>query len=166
MKNHPRPFIIDVEASGFGPFSYPIEVGLALGQDERYCTLIAPAEDWVHWDENAQNVHNITRDTLLQNGKPIKAVAEELNEILGTTTVYSDGWVVDKPWINTLFNMARIQRRFFVSPLELILSEEQMQIWHETKKHILLETSSERHRASTDAFIIQQTYMKTWTMIN
>lgn len=166
MKNHKRPFIIDVEASGFGPLSYPIEIGLALGPDERYCTLISPDETWTHWDENAQAVHHIQRESLILNGKPAKTVAEELNNILGSVTVYTDGWVVDKPWISTLFNTARVRRRFFVSPLELILSEEQMEIWHEIKKQILARSHFERHRACNDASIVQQTYLETLDMAN
>ena len=42
------PFIMDIEASGFGPDSYPIEVGLALGDGSRFCSLIVPAEHWTH----------------------------------------------------------------------------------------------------------------------
>ena len=39
------PNIIDVEASGFGPHSYPIEVGLALGDGSKFCSLILPVRD-------------------------------------------------------------------------------------------------------------------------
>ena len=35
-----RPDIIDIEASGFGPDSYPIEIGVALSSGEKYCSLI------------------------------------------------------------------------------------------------------------------------------
>jgi hypothetical protein len=37
------PDIIDVEASGSGPRSYPIEVGIATATGLRYSTLILPA---------------------------------------------------------------------------------------------------------------------------
>ena len=57
-----RPYIIDVEASGFGSDSYPIEVGLALEPGERFCTLIRPLDHWDHWDEQAESVHKISRD--------------------------------------------------------------------------------------------------------
>lgn len=37
------PIIIDAEASGFGTDSYPIEVGVALGDASRHCYLVSPA---------------------------------------------------------------------------------------------------------------------------
>ena len=43
-----RPFIIDVEASGFGSSSYPIEIGVALEYGSRHSALIKPADDWIH----------------------------------------------------------------------------------------------------------------------
>lgn len=163
VKNYGRPFIIDVEASGFGQSSYPIEVGLALGHNEKYCSLIAPPADWTHWDKKAEAIHRITRNILIHHGKSIRKVAEELNAILGQAIVYSDGWTVDKPWISKLFSMAEIKRSFFISPLERILSEKQMKIWHKTKDSILRQSDLTRHRASTDAFIIQETYVQTLT---
>ena len=166
MKISNRPYILDVEASGFGPYSYPIEIGLALRANQRYCTLVSPADHWTHWDPKAQALHGIDRASLALNGKPIKTVAEELNKVLGSATIYSDGWVVDKPWINTLFDTARVDRTFFVSPLELILSEKQMEIWHEIKQRVISKNTSDRHRACHDAFIIQQTYMETLNLVN
>src|SRR5438046_2516083 len=118
-----RPFIIDFEASGFGPHSYPIEVGLALEPGMKFCSLIAPAPDWTHWDDEAEKIHRIPRQVLLTRGKPAVAVAGTLNELLEGATVYSDGWVVDQAWLTELFGRAGMMRRFFISPLETILSE-------------------------------------------
>jgi hypothetical protein len=156
-----RPLIVDVEASGFGQTSYPIEIGLALTNNERYCSLIRPPDSWTHWDKKAQAVHHITRDILLKSGKPIHKVALELNAILGHATVYSDGWCVDKPWITKLFGQAGIAMSFHVSPLEMILSEPQMTIWHATKDRIIAQSDQDRHRASTDAYFIQETFVQT-----
>jgi hypothetical protein len=47
------PAIIDVEASGFGSLSYPIEVGVVDQTGIRFCSLIKPQNDWIHWDEQA-----------------------------------------------------------------------------------------------------------------
>ena len=161
MRKNFRPFIIDVEASGFGRFSYPIEVGLALEPENRYCRLILPNRQWTHWDEEAEAVHKIPRELLFARGLPPRQVARELNQILDQAVVYTDGWVVDKPWISRLFEAARIRRQFSVSPLERILTEDQMEIWHETKNKILKKFNMARHRASTDAFIVQETYVHT-----
>jgi len=156
-----NPIIVDVEASGFGGMSYPIEVGIALDDDTKYCSLILPAPDWEHWDDDAEKVHRIARDILETYGKPIQEVAANLNRLLEGKTLYSDGWVVDKPWLTTLFGEAKMDMKFRVSPLELILSEQQMARWHDTKAKILAEVKERRHRASFDAWLIQETYKRT-----
>lgn len=159
-----RPNIIDIEASGFGRSSYPIEIGLAMTDKERYCRLIKPCAAWTHWDTKAESMHQISREILMTNGKSVQRVAQEVNALLGEVTVYSDGWVVDKPWITRLYERAGIKRTFHVSPLEMILSEEQMQIWHKTKDQVVEKLKLERHRASTDAYIIQETFMQTYQL--
>ena len=161
MKTISEPIIIDVEASGFGHDSYPIEIGLAMEDGAKYCSLLSPAEDWTHWDDEAENVHRIPRDILETHGKPLMEVANELNELLRGKTIYTDGWVVDKPWIMKLYNQCNVEPEFFTSSLEMILSEEQMSVWHETKDNLLAEMDLKRHRASNDAYIIQQTWMRT-----
>jgi len=88
-------------------------------------------------------------------------VAGNLNSLLEGKTLYTDGWVVDKPWLTTLFHKAQIRMNFSVSPLEMILSEQQMERWHDTKNRILAEVIQRRHRASFDAWIIQETYKRT-----
>ncbi|MFH1153948.1 MAG: hypothetical protein V1793_09030 [Pseudomonadota bacterium] len=161
-----RPNIIDVEASGFGQYSYPIEIGLALTAGKRYCSLIFPALDWTYWDGEAEKVHCVTRDLLIQRGRPIQDIAWELNDLLENTTIYSDGWVVDKPWVTRLFDSARVPQRFFISPIETLLTEPQMDIWHQTKENVINELNLKRHRASADALIIQETFVRTLTIIH
>lgn len=161
MPSAERPLIIDVEASGFGGTSYPIEIGVALDDGHKYCSLVYPEPGWTHWDADAERVHRIPRDILESYGKPVRSVAETLNELLATRTVYTDGWVVDKPWLATLFHAARVEMRFRVSPLEMILSEPQMQLWHEEKDRVVATLELSRHRASHDAWVIQETYSRT-----
>jgi hypothetical protein len=155
------PLIIDVEASGFGETSYPIEVGVALENNKKFCTLILPAPDWTHWDAEAEKIHRVARDILESYGKPMREVTANLNALLEGRTLYTDGWVVDKPWLTTLFHAARTSMDFHVSPLEAILSESQMARWHQTKDRVLLEMNKTRHRASYDAWVIQETYKRT-----
>lgn len=76
-------------------------------------------------------------------------------------TVYSDGWTVDKPWLIELFSAAKIPLSFSISPLEFILNEYQMKTWHSTKDNVIQEMGLMRHRASSDAMIIQETYKRT-----
>ena len=155
------PIIVDVEASGFGPFSYPIEIGLALDTGEKFCSLIRPLRSWTHWDSKAESVHRISRDVLEHHGVTAQTMASRLNELLQTRTVYTDGWVVDKPWIQKLFDESGQSLTFQISALEMILSEKQMSIWHNTKDRLINEAGQRRHRASFDAYIIQQTWLHT-----
>jgi hypothetical protein len=155
-----KPIIIDLEASGLYAPSYPIEVGVAADDNSKYCSLIFPAADWTHWDVEAEKVHRIARDLLTTHGKPVRDVAEDLNRLYAGKTLYSDGWVVDKPWTLQLFYAAGLEMKFSVSPLEMILSEKQMERWHDTKNQVLAESNQRRHRASFDAWIIQETYAR------
>ncbi len=164
MNKVTHPIIIDIEASGFGGASYPIEVGLVMEDGKKFCSLILPAPEWTHWDEEAEKVHNIERSILEVYGKEPKEVATLLNELLDGKTVYTDGWVVDKPWITTLFYEAGINMSFEVSSLEMILSESQMENWHKTKDQVIKDLDLSRHRASYDAWIIQETYKRTQKM--
>lgn len=162
MHTNEPPCIIDIESSGFGPSGYPIEVGLALPDGKQFCSLIYPSPEWTFWDDEAEKIHRVPRDILETYGKPVDDVAEELNRLLENQTVYSDGWVVDKPWILQLFDKAKIPLRFSVSALEMILTENQMEIWHEVKDKINEELDLKRHRASMDALIIQKTFIRTY----
>jgi len=164
MNKVTHPIIIDIEASGFGGTSYPIEVGLAMEDDKKFCSLILPAPEWTHWDEEAEKVHQIERSILEVYGKEPKEVATQLNNLLAGKTVYTDGWVVDKPWITTLFYKAGINMSFEVSSLEMILSESQMENWHKTKDQVIKDLDLPRHRASYDAWVIQETYKRTLEM--
>ena len=77
------PAIIDLEASGFGKGSYPIEVGFVLPEGAMFCTLILPPPHWRHWDEKAQAVHHISRDVLQSRGKPAPDIFLKAAERLG-----------------------------------------------------------------------------------
>lgn len=155
------PNIMDVEASGFGSFSYPIEVGVVNSEGRKFCRLVKPQMDWLHWDKKAEALHGISRDLLLTNGVSIDVLCQELNEFLQYQIVYSDGWVVDQPWIIKLFDAANLNMAFQLSPLEMILKEPQMAVWHKTKERVSQNMQMPRHRASTDAALIQHTFIET-----
>lgn len=165
MNRLTQPLIIDIEASGLGSGSYPIEIGLALEPGNHYCRLVQPAESWNHWDEQAESVHQISRDTLLKHGRPITEVARDMNRLLEGKFVYSDAWGLDNTWIIELFATAGIRQNFTVSPLEIILTEDQIDIWFRTRDIVMDELGLRRHRACNDAWILQETYIRTLAMI-
>jgi hypothetical protein len=153
-----RPTILDVEASGFGANSYPIEIGIVRGDGERYCKLIKPFDDWLFWQHSAENVHGICRQDLVKYGVHGTQICIEINAFLGSTTAYSDGWVVDSPWLRTLYERSQVNMKFKLSSLEMILNESQMQCWHTVKDNVIASLNLVRHRASNDALIIQKTF--------
>lgn len=159
-----HPYIIDLEASGLASNSYPIEVGLALAPGQRYCTMIKPLDSWDHWDQQAESVHGISREVLHRKGRPVTEVAAELNGLLNNRIVYSDAWGVDNSWVTTLFAAARMDKTFHVSALEMILNEQQIDLWLTTRNAVAHELGLARHRASNDAWIIQETYARTLAM--
>ncbi len=157
MSLHPLPAITDLEASGFGKGSYPIEVGFVLPQGEMYCTLIVPAPHWKHWDLEVENVHHITREVLHAHGETAPVVAQSLNQQLSGLTIYSDGWANDFSWLSLLFDEAEMTPSFRLDNLRSLLSDVQAAHWHSCKQTVLAELQVPRHRASTDARVLQLT---------
>lgn len=151
---------MDIEASGFGPTSYPIEIGVVLGNGDTYCSLITPADDWTHWDEDAQNIHGISRDALFKHGRSITEVATTLNDFLKNSTVYSDCWTLDKPWLLTLFNKARISPTFSLTDIMYAMTEQGYEQLFKQKSRVFKELNVERHRATNDARVLQIAHQK------
>lgn len=151
---------IDVEASGLGIGSYPIEVGVAMADTSMHCTLIRPEDDWTHWDAEAEVLHGITREILLVNGKSILKVAMLLNEWLDGQTIYSDAWGNDSCWLGLLFERASLQQRFTIDSVASLLSQDQMKLWHSKKLEVTKRMDLKRHRASSDALILQKTLLE------
>ncbi len=152
------PNIIDLEASGFGKDSYPIEVGYVLSNGNSFCSLIKPAESWDRWDDSAEQVHGISQEVLFKVGKPVAEIAQTINTQLSGGTIYSDAWGNDSSWLGLLFDEANMPMRFKMDSIRSLLTEEQAAIWHDTKEKVIETTPLKRHRASSDAAIIQITY--------
>ena len=155
-----NPTIIDVEASGFGKGSYPVEVGLVLPDGSRHCYLIAPARRWTYWDEAAEEVHGISREVLSCYGRPLLDVAWRLNELLRNKTVYSDAWSFDMSWLGKLYDAANMQQTFRVAGIAELIDEYQREQWHAVKQQVAAELGLRRHRASGDARILQETWRR------
>ena len=154
------PPIIDVEASGFGAASYPIEVGLVLPDGQTFCSLIATAPDWRHWDDSAERVHGVSRDLLRQHGKPAYDVAREVNGLLRGMTVYCDSWYHDFTWLSRLFDAGESTQAFRLEDIRSLLSQEEADRWQETKDEVIAELGIDRHRASNDAKVLQATLLR------
>lgn len=149
--------VIDIEASGFGRNSYPIEVGIVLPDGQAHCFLIKPPTQWSHWDHSAERVHEISRELLLHKGMEPQVVAQSLNDLLLGVTVYTDAWSHDLSWLGKLYDLAETTQLFRLESLRSLLSDQQSAQWHQTKDAVIAELNLKRHRASSDAKVIQET---------
>ncbi len=155
------PTILDVEASGFGRGSYPIEIGLARADGTHSALLIRPLDEWIHWDPKAELLHGITRDQLMQEGHSPLEVARWLNDELREVGVaYSDSWGYDSSWVGRLFNDVDLLPGFRLESLRRLLDECQLARWNATKARVEVEAGIHRHRAGEDVRLLQQTYLR------
>ncbi len=151
----PEPCVIDIEASGFGRSSYPIEVGYVLGDGRARCMLVAPAPGWTHWDEGAAQVHGITRAALLQHGLGVHEVAAALNADLAGLVAYCDGWAHDYAWLGALYEAAGLSPSFKLETVNRLLGDTQLSQLDDHRRQALADMGLTRHRASNDARALQ-----------
>lgn len=149
------PAVIDIEASGFGRDSYPVEIGFVLADGSGWCTLVRPEPDWQHWDPTAEAMHRIPRATAQRHGLGAIDVARLLNERLAGLTVYCDGWAHDYAWLARLFDAAGVSPRFRLEHLRKLLDDAQAGRFDQLKRRLIAEAGPQRHRASHDARLIQ-----------
>lgn len=148
-------WVVDIEASGLSPASYPIEIGVVNGRQE-YQSLISPAESWTHWSPESERLHGISRPVLNEKGTPALEVATYLNNLLGASTIYTDHGDWDAFWLQRLFEYAGIRQAFTVADITTLLDQPQMRAFA-TALDKLSKTSGHRaHRALDDARIIHK----------
>jgi hypothetical protein len=136
-------FFIDFEASGIAPDSYPIEVAV-VSNETVYSSLIKPARYWTHWSFDAQDMHGLTQDYLLQVGDTPHAVAKQMNQLFSGQVLCSDS-PQDVFWFDVLYEAADLRPTFELKPLEVFVGREAASdIYH------LLPTTR-HHRALNDA---------------
>ena len=101
--------ILDFEASGLEPDSYPIQVAWNIGK-EVTTFLINPesTEEWVSWSSESELLHGIRRESLIENGSHIAVVAAAMIEQLSGKLVYSDAVSFDAFWCKQLFEAAGV----------------------------------------------------------
>ena len=149
------PCVLDIEASGFGRGSYPIEIGFVLPDGTAYCTLIVPDDAWTHWDGAAERVHGISRALLQRHGRSATEVATELNQRLAGRAVYCDNWAHDYAWLARLFETAEMTPHFQLRHMRELLSENAAERFDDTRAQVARNLRLRRHRASSDARVLQ-----------
>lgn len=147
--------VVDVEASGLSPLSYPIEVGI-YGNQVQYQKLILPVKSWDHWSAKAEALHGLSRDQLLRNGEHVKDVACELNSLLGATCVYSDHADWDGFWIQRLFAAASIRQHFSVADIRDLFTTGELADYTIALEELNRDVRRRAHRALDDARTIHK----------
>jgi DNA polymerase III epsilon subunit-like protein len=155
LSSSPSLCILDIEASGFGRHSYPIEVGYVLPDGRACCMLIKPDESWNHWDAAAAQVHGITREMLVLHGHSPAEVAAALNADLAGHVVYCDGWAHDYTWLNLLFDVAGRRPLFKLESILKVVGEADRSRLDAAREQAARELGLNRHRASNDARALQ-----------
>lgn len=104
-----RYITLDFESSGLAEHSYPIEVGVAIGDGQRiaqrFNTLIRPRAGWIEhgvWLAAAQAIHGITEAELSQ-GLDADEVCDRLDAMLKGQVVIVDGGEWDIYWLLRLY---------------------------------------------------------------
>ena len=156
------PCVLDIEASGFGRGSYPIEIGFVLPDGTAYCSLIVPDADWTHWDDDAERMHGISRALLQRHGRSVSEVAHELNHRLDGRTVYCDNWAHDYAWLARLFESADFAPTFRLRHLRELMSENAAERFDAAREVVARNLQLRRHRASSDARVLQLSVARVW----
>jgi hypothetical protein len=150
------PAVLDIEASGFGRDSYPIEIGFVTADGAAACTLVRPEPGWTHWDPAAEAMHGIRRDTALKHGRSAAEVARWLNSALAGQVVYCDGWAHDYAWLGALYEAAGQQPAFRLEHVVRLLSSAQAERLGPLRQAAWSAAPGTRHRASSDARLLQR----------
>lgn len=146
--------VIDLEASGLGPDSWPIEVGIAwceAGEVLSWSSLIRPEPGWHPdaWDPLSEEVHGISREEL-SSAPTAWTVAEELLRRVAGRPVYSDAPDFDLKWVRRLLDASPAQAGIRVQDYDLAVAAvcgERGADWAFER----LEVTRTPHRAGPDA---------------
>jgi hypothetical protein len=150
---------IDLEASGFGPSSWPVEVGWAFEAGAATSLLIKPHATWTdkYWDGAAQRLHGLSRADLDRDGLDPAIVCRRLNDALAGVRVQSDLLEWDSYWLFRLYSAAGAKQAFALEDFGLLM----LPLARGREKALLAraaETAPRRHRAGADALHLQTLY--------
>ncbi len=143
---------IDFEASGLGPFSWPIEVGWSFEDGVTESVLISPSPQWPMeaWDEKAERLHGITPRMLADLGADAAEACERLDAALAGRAVYSDAPDWDSFWMLRLYQAAGrrcdIRLRDFAGLMPPLSPADKARLLQQADR-----LAPRRHRAAEDA---------------
>ncbi|NOX82522.1 MAG: hypothetical protein GXP06_05970 [Alphaproteobacteria bacterium] len=150
---------LDLEASGLGSASWPIEVGWCFDDGAPETMLIRPAQEWPHeaWDDHAASLHGLAYDVLEASGLVVGEVCARLNQALEGAAVYSDAPDWDGFWLYRLFAAARARQRFSLCDFGDLLCELPPQTVAAAVAEAKI-SSPHRHRAREDVLHMKKIF--------
>jgi hypothetical protein len=97
--------ILDIEASGLHPTSFPIEIAWTGWATSTKSFLIKPDASWAieDWDDVAEDLHHISLADILRDGVDAKTIINALLSDAAGKTIISDGVSFDQHWLDMLF---------------------------------------------------------------
>jgi DNA polymerase III epsilon subunit-like protein len=155
---------IDVEASGLGVGSWPIEIGLAwFDADETiktWSSLIRPSPDWHMdgWDHNAEDIHGLSIEDLQDAPHAFDVANEFLAFVSARKFVVSDSPAFDGSWINVLLEESISTHRIDLVNFRNCTDK----MSDQAAKHMrdFLDQSVILHRAGPDARINAEAFLE------
>ncbi len=150
---------IDLEASGLGARSWPIEVGWSFEDGVGEALLISPAPEWSmdQWDPKAERLHGVTPRMLSDLGVGVAQACDRLSAALDGCAVYSDAPDWDGFWLMRLFDAAgrksTILLRDFGSLMPALGPAEKAALISKADR-----LAPRRHRAAEDALHLVTIY--------
>jgi len=101
---------LDFEASSLSDQSYPVEVAWVFQDGRSESHLIKPATGWTDWDEKAEAIHGLGRETLVEEGEPHDLVAARMVEALSDHELFASAPSWDGKWLSVLLRGAGLPR--------------------------------------------------------
>ncbi|MGE0408349.1 MAG: hypothetical protein AB7P23_03700 [Amphiplicatus sp.] len=151
---------LDIEASGLGSRSWPVEAGWAFAEGGVSSTLIRPDPSWSDdaWEEAAERLHGLDRARLEREGRRARDVCAEMNEALKDADVYSDAPDWDGFWLFRLFSACGVKQAFALKDYArlmrpLIEGKDEDEIMRRAAR-----LAPRRHRAADDVRHLQTLY--------
>lgn len=139
---------MDIEASGLGPRSYPIEIAWKCsrtGESDLFLINPASAFGWCDWDLRAAQMHGISQTMLSEEGIDVRSACQRLNSALAGREVISDALEFDYFWVRRLFEAGMMHPAFTMRGIDALLSGEQL-----VQYRLVAKAQVRRHRAMAD----------------
>jgi hypothetical protein len=162
----PPLFTLDFEASCLPQHgrSFPIEVGISGGDGVTRSWLIKPHDAWRDWtwSEEAERLHGVSFEQLMDEGVPAQDVLFELTAALGGRPAVADSYL-DESWMRTLERAVGAPPLVRVQHIHGLI--DQWSVANDAVLSALSETNAlpwRRHRAAEDALRLQALVARLW----